>query len=82
LRAGSTQLMPPVVELLIALAHAVYRPATDDAYGQFHWNGLDLTSRVRFGCYSPSSTRGRGVPRPAVTGILNNFVADQLGGPV
>jgi hypothetical protein len=24
----------------------------------------------------------QGVPRPALTGILNDFVADQLGGPV
>jgi len=43
---------------------------------------LDLTSRVRFGCDSPVIDVREGVPRRAVTGILNDFVADQLGGPV
>ena len=60
--------MPRVVELLIALAHAVYRPATDDAYGQFRWNGLDLTSEVRFGCNSALPTReARRVERSPVS---------------
>jgi hypothetical protein len=44
------------------------------------WIGFDEPGPFRL-LLAATDTR-EGVPRRAVTGILNDFVADQLGGPV